>query len=141
MKEKIQKEADTGLAIRPGQPETSFPENPSPCTYTLSQELNNASRNFVQNYQFLFGCQAEIRHYYLLLSHWNGPPVSGPVSAGMSILSSDFFVFGKISHSDAGEQVQKLAFCDLTCFGPHGIIFSYFIQPLMTDGSVEHHTE
>ena len=55
--------------------------------------------------------------------------------------SSDFFVFGKISHSDAGEQVQKLAFCDLTCFGPHGIIFLYFIQPLMTDGSVEHHTE
>ena len=75
------------------------------------------------------------------ISHRNGPPVSGPVSAEMSILSSDFFVFGKISHSDGGEQVQKLAFCDLTCFGPHGIIFSYFVQPLMTDGSVEHHTE
>ena len=45
------------------------------------------------------------------------------------------------SQGKASKQAINWLIDFLTLFDGHGIIWSYSIHPLMTDGTVEHHTE
>ena len=58
------------------------------------------------------------------------PAFSGPAPTYPPLLEPS----RQDSHAPRVKSRQKLSFCELTHFGPHGIMNLYFSKPLMTDG-------